>query len=43
MSLGDMETFLDKEGREVLRQLLQAHLDRRAEAKRRRRCSEPTA
>ncbi len=33
MSLGDLETFLDKEGREVLRQLLQAHLDRRAEAK----------
>lgn len=33
MSLGDLESFLDKEGREVLRQLLQAHLDRRAEAK----------
>lgn len=33
MSLGDLERFLEKEGREVLRQLLQAHLDRRAEAK----------
>lgn len=33
MSLGDLESFLDKEGRELLRQLLQAHLDRRAEAK----------
>ncbi len=33
MSLGDLESFLDKEGREVLRQLLQAHLERRAEAK----------
>lgn len=33
MSLGDLEEFLDKEGREVLRKLLQAHLDRRAEAK----------
>jgi len=33
MSLSDLESFLDKEGREVLRQLLQAHLDRRAEAK----------
>ena len=33
MSLSDLESFLDKEGREVLRQLLQAHLERRAEAK----------
>jgi len=33
MSLGDLEEFLEKEGREVLRKLLQAHLERRAEAK----------
>jgi hypothetical protein len=33
MSLGDLEDFLDKEGREVLRQLLQAHINRRAQAK----------
>lgn len=33
MSHSDLERLLEKEGREVLRQLLQAHLDRRAEAK----------
>lgn len=33
MPLGDLETLLDEEGRQVLRQLLQAHLARRAEAK----------
>jgi hypothetical protein len=33
MSHSDLESMLEKEGREVLRQLLQAHLDRRAEAK----------
>lgn len=32
MSHSDLEKFLEKEGREVLRQLLQAHLDLRAEA-----------
>lgn len=33
MSHSDLESLLEKEGREVLRQLFQAHLDRRAEAK----------
>lgn len=33
MSHSELESMLEKEGREVLRQLLQAHLDRRAEAK----------
>jgi hypothetical protein len=32
MSHSDLESLLEKEGREVLRQLLQAHLDMRAEA-----------
>lgn len=33
MSHSDLESLLEKEGREVLRQLLQAHLDLRGEAK----------
>lgn len=33
MSHSDLEGFIEKEGREVLRQLLQAHLDLRASAK----------
>lgn len=33
MSHSDLERFLEKEGRELLRQLLQGHLDLRAEAK----------
>jgi hypothetical protein len=32
MSHSDLETFLEREGRELMRQLLQAHLDTRAQA-----------
>lgn len=43
MSHSDLESFLEKEGRELLRQLLQAHLDLRSGRRSRARWSGPMA